>query len=565
MQAIFLTMLYTLSAGVSTDSGTQSMHSIVVGSGSDPTAAEALPRGFRFGDRRVIRTANLQQAGAMPPGWSYRDPVAQPVDEVLFDSQELVSPTGEPAWLTPQVFIRWREGCRADQRRDSLSCIKFEHVLHDYRNLPGLSLLRLDVGTGEQVLETIEAIRGHEAIRFVEADLMVRGSSASVSTDDPLFADSWYHHNTGQSGGLAGFDLNSLEAWEFTTGGTEHAVLVIDVGAEESHPDLLLPEGRDFTTDVIDGVPGGTIGNECDRHGTPVAGCVASIRDNGLGSLGIASGSRTLSVRTFISTLDCSGAWNAQWSWTVNALNWGADQGVRVTNNSNYYSGAPESIASAYESTRLNGIVHFAAAGNWGIEDETYPASLPTVEGIGSADRFGNRSSFSNYGSEVILFGPGSQILTTDMSGSAGYDDSEYAAVSGTSFAGPLVAGVASLMLDVAPDLTPDELVEILHETCRDMAAPGLDLETGLGLVNAGSAVEAAFTLACLADPDCDLAPDCPEDTTGDGQVNGSDLGTLLGYWGCAGSDCKGDLNSDGFVDGADLTIILAAWGACGR
>lgn len=51
----------------------------------------------------------------------------------------------------------------------------------------------------------------------------------------------------------------------------------------------------------------------------------------------------------------------------------------------------------------------------------------------------------------------------------------------------------------------------------------------------------------------------CPEDLTGDGQVNGADLGLLLGAWGTA----DGDLTGDGVTDGADLGLMLGAWGPC--
>ena len=57
-------------------------------------------------------------------------------------------------------------------------------------------------------------------------------------------------------------------------------------------------------------------------------------------------------------------------------------------------------------------------------------------------------------------------------------------------------------------------------------------------------------------------APACPADLNNDGQVNGADLGLLLGAWGpCAG--CAADLNADGQVNGADLGLLLGAWGAC--
>ena len=58
--------------------------------------------------------------------------------------------------------------------------------------------------------------------------------------------------------------------------------------------------------------------------------------------------------------------------------------------------------------------------------------------------------------------------------------------------------------------------------------------------------------------------PVCPADLNNDGQVNGADLGLLLGNWGpCAGTPCLGDLNLDGVVNGADLGLLLGAWGPC--
>jgi|LauGreDrversion4_2_1035121.scaffolds.fasta_scaffold09632_5 hypothetical protein len=59
-------------------------------------------------------------------------------------------------------------------------------------------------------------------------------------------------------------------------------------------------------------------------------------------------------------------------------------------------------------------------------------------------------------------------------------------------------------------------------------------------------------------------APACPSDLNDDGQVDGADLGILLGAWGpCGAGACPSDLNGDGQVDGADLGILLGAWGPC--
>ena len=57
---------------------------------------------------------------------------------------------------------------------------------------------------------------------------------------------------------------------------------------------------------------------------------------------------------------------------------------------------------------------------------------------------------------------------------------------------------------------------------------------------------------------------ECPGDFNGDGEVNGADLGIMLGVWGdCSSPDCIGDINGDGEIDGADLGLFLGYWGSC--
>lgn len=74
---------------------------------------------------------------------------------------------------------------------------------------------------------------------------------------------------------------------------------------------------------------------------------------------------------------------------------------------------------------------------------------------------------------------------------------------------------------------------------------------------NAALAIVFTFPLV----EDCGAANPCPADLSGDGVVDGADLGNLLGAW--ATADPAADLNDDGIVDGADLGLLLGSWGAC--
>ena len=79
-----------------------------------------------------------------------------------------------------------------------------------------------------------------------------------------------------------------------------------------------------------------------------------------------------------------------------------------------------------------------------------------------------------------------------------------------------------------------------------------------VGSYSSGTTGSGTLTLALTSTTPC--APPCPADINGDGQVNGADLGLLIGNWGGSGT---GDLNNDGLVNGADLGILIGNWGPC--
>lgn len=448
----------------------------------------------------------------------------------------------------PQVdtmFIQWKQSA---DKEGILSSLEGIESVHHYENIPNLTLV--DMVDVQSMKTATSRLSRNPNIEFVEADRWITVErQAFTPPNDPGFSQCWGLRNTGSGGGQAGWDMNALGAWSITTGNPAVKVMIIETGVDEAHADLNLDQGRDFTTGAVNGILGGGPSNQCDNHGTAVAGCISAKINNASGTVGIAPNCKVVSAKVGIATTPCSGSWNGQTSWTVNALNWAIGAGIKVTNNSNDYGTSSNAMSSAYSAGRAAGIVHFASAGNGGTEGMGFPARLSSVNAVGSASRNATKSSFSSYGNGIAFVAPGQSIYTTDRTGSAGYNSTNWVTIDGTSFSSPYAAGVAALLFSVNPTLSPTQVENAMKSTADDMGTAGYDTLTGWGMIDAAKAVQA-------------VAPQpCPADLNGDSIVDGNDLGIFLSLWGQANS--AADFNNDNFVDGIDLGILLNAWGDC--
>ena len=124
-----------------------------------------------------------------------------------------------------------------------------------------------------------------------------------------------------------------------------------------------------------------------------------------------------------------------------------------------------------------------AAAGNDGPQaPEAYPAAYPEVIAVTATDVDDKSLAVANRGSYVAVAAPGVDIFVAAPNG--GYDYS-----TGTSVAAAHVSGLAALLIERNPGLTPDAIRAILVRTARDLGPPGRDDEFGAGLVNAYEAL----------------------------------------------------------------------------
>ncbi len=433
------------------------------------------------------------------------------VDEVSQHPDiECVAPVAEDGeeWSVPlrDVLLQLTESTQSTIQQVLLAHPGLVLVEEEFGGMPRAYRLRSQSPDGKVVLAQAAALADDGAVEWAEPDTLMSARLEHIP-NDPGFANLWGFRNTGQYGGSAGFDMDVDAAWDTTKGVATVRVLILDTGTDGNHPDLNEAARMDFT---------GTALNVCDNHGTAVAGCVSAIIDNSLGTVGVAPHCPVLSARVFVSNSSCNGTGNVVASQYVNALQWGMAQGARISNASLSLNPA-SAISAQYNTTRSNGMVHFAAAGNNSASGSVYPGSLNSVQEVAALHPGGQRATFSNFSSNVVC-APGEFIYTTDRVGGLGYSSGNYVTTQGTSFASPYTAGIAALMRSVLPQLTPDDVESILRSTTTDLGASGRDNIYGWGMVNAQRAVaEAVRRLQCAY-----LGGACHPATIGYGGGNGA-------------------------------------------
>ena len=371
--------------------------------------------------------------------------------------------------------------------------------------------------------------------------LMVSNTEpAPAITTDEFSPRQWALHNVGQSGGDPGWDINILPAWDFLTNtpGIHDIddeqdgiiVAVIDEGVDLAHEDLNLVEGYDATYDSEDPERVDSHGgpNPWDGHGTACAGIVGAIQ-NQVGIVGVAPGVKIMPVRIAFSQ-EGSTHWTTSDDEIADGILWAANNGAKVLSNS-WGGGSDTDVKhNAIRDAKDMGCTLVFAAGNSNFESVKNPARYEEVVAVGAMSPCGERKSGhswghetscdgewfwgSNYGPELDIVAPGVMIPTCDISGDGGYAVDEaydhsknyFMSFNGTSSATPHVAGIAALMLTINPDLTPDDVQDILQNFARDLGEPGFDEETGHGLVNAHAAVMEAHRYGDLSFSQCSVS-----------------------------------------------------------
>jgi uncharacterized repeat protein (TIGR01451 family) len=289
--------------------------------------------------------------------------------------------------------------------------------------------------------------------------------------NDPLFQDQWYLENTGQGGGTPDADVNITPAWTEGWTGKGFQIAIVDDGLEIKHEDLRANTAFGLHYDFVgnDGDP--TAGS----HGTSVAGIAAADGNNGIGVVGAAPDADLIGLRLLGANSDTNEAAALDYRPDVVDLSnnsWGPPDTGKILDGPGPLTEA--AIADGAKNGRGGkGIVYCWAGGNGGDNDNSnYDgyANLRYTIAVAASTNKGTRAPYSEKGANLLINAPSSggtlAVTTTDRTGFAGYDFSNYTArFGGTSAASPLTCGALALLLEANPNLSWRDVQFILATT----------------------------------------------------------------------------------------------------
>lgn len=411
---------------------------------------------------------------------------------VVYSAPYYILPTGAELGLSELFLVK----LKSESDYQILETFANEHNVSILANMPHSLWYELSCtqnSTGN-ALEMANTAYESGLFAYSEAIFVNAITFNTDSYNDPEFVSQWNLDSSNS------YSINLGNTHEITTGNSDVLVAVIDTGFQLDHPDIDLLSGWDATSQTA----GARLYNYSDLgytyHGTGTAGVIGANINNGIGVVGIAPDVTILPISVHF---DDVWAYRSIRYSLVDAIKYAVAQGADVINNSwtsKYsYRSIEEAINDAivYGRNGKGSIVVFSS-GNDSSSVSKYPhADVSSIISVGNTTSDGYRNISSNYGPDLDIVAPGTDILMLRPG-------SSYWSATGTSFSCPQVSAVAALMLSVNPNLTQSVVGSILKVTATkmdtydfvertyDVNGPWNE-QVGYGLLNCYDAVNLAY------------------------------------------------------------------------
>ena len=377
---------------------------------------------------------------------------------------------GKQRYVPGQVLVKFKSTVSEQMSEIAINSYQARKL----KRIPGLDIYQLQIPEYMSVEEMVYLLRQNPDIELAGPNTI---RYISRTPNDPYFVEQYALYNSGQDvgppaspqSGTLRADIKAREGWDETIGSEEIVIAILDTGVDFNHPDLddkLISSGYDFVNDDTDPT-------DDNGHGTFVAGIAAAETNNGEGIAGVAWNCMVLPIKV----ADSSGAVDT--AAEIAGINYAVEQGADVINLS---LGSPfedlfeqAAIVYAYE----HDIVVVAAAGNDGGATH-FPAAYDECLAVAATNENDERVTFlntatddepweSNMGPEIDLAAPGDWVFSLYPTDLTPPDYLPYAWGQGTSASTPHVAGLAALIKSIKPDLSAEDIMNVIRYTAEDV------------------------------------------------------------------------------------------------
>jgi subtilisin family serine protease len=390
--------------------------------------------------------------------------------------------------------------------------------VREHADLPGVAGVLRRLGARPEAFEPIgvlaatapdgaalaRALGGDARVAYVERETTLKLAADPLDAPDPLHGGikyTWFYD-----------DVRAADALLAAGGGSRRTIAVMDTGLDTSHPEFAGRVARTYDTSSRSSNVTDAVG-----HGTFVTGLIAAVDGNGVGGKGVAGNTKVFAIR---GSLD--GDFTTR--QLVRGIAFAIRRGADILNMSLAGEQSPDTptLARALALAFYNDVLPIAASGNTGTARNQlqFPAAVLGGErgapgiglSVGATKPDGQPAAFSTHNRYVSIAAPGASdtcdagVLST-LPASLGTEwdapgvcpsrivssnGVRFAYGQGTSFAAPIVSGIAALTWQVEPRLASEQVAEVLIRSARQTFGAGWNEYTGAGIVDGKAATDLA-------------------------------------------------------------------------